>query len=525
MARVSKWWLSLQIAKKLGVVLFLALLIGLVNTGISIAALGYVQKATETALAIMVQNETGLFETQKQIDDLQHSVRVFLTLSNLGAAALIGLIIYAINKRFSADIGKLTGTLALIQKGHLDERVMINNTDEFGFISAAFNRLLDSIQDKNLAMSESEAHFNVLATASPNFIFVVQDGSFVYINPAGLEALNYAMEGLVGMPLLAVVHPEDRGIFQGWMQKLVRGDSPGPVEIRVLNGDGQTHLMEIVAASIIHDNKPALLGIGQDITRHRKMETTLIESEKLAGIGTLAAGIAHEINTPLQVITGYSGGIRRDIEASRLIGAGKLDQKIASIERNAWRIAAIVRSLLVYARPAADRAGSHSLNDIVAETLLLIEHQLNCWFNISIEKELAADLPALQCDSNRITQVLINLLTNAADAMPDGGKILLRTEFDEKDRQCKLQVSDTGAGIPEYLHSRIFDPFFTTKQVGEGTGLGLSISRGIVEAHGGVISLQSQVGEGASFTISLPQEPAEMAAAYAASMHMDYFSE
>ena len=129
---------------------------------------------------------------------------------------------------------------------------------------------------------------------------------------------------------------------------------------------------------------------------------------------------------------------------------------------------------------------------------------MNSWSNIVVEKDLAEELPPLHCDRNSISQVLINLLTNAADAMPEGGRIIIGTGMDQTTDRLLLTVSDTGPGIPEEIHIKIFDPFFTTKPVGKGTGLGLSMVRGIVEAHGGEIQVTSAQGRGAAFRISFP---------------------
>jgi two-component system, NtrC family, sensor kinase len=138
---------------------------------------------------------------------------------------------------------------------------------------------------------------------------------------------------------------------------------------------------------------------------------------------------------------------------------------------------------------------------------LLIEHQLKSWSSISIAKELAADLPLVHCDSNTITQVIINLLENARDAMPAGGWIKISTESSPENGQVILHISDSGDGMPAEVKARIFDPFFTTKDIGKGTGLGLSIVHGIVEAHGGQIAVESDPGKGSTFTIRFPKEP------------------
>ena len=170
-------------------------------------------------------------------------------------------------------------------------------------------------------------------------------------------------------------------------------------------------------------------------------------------------------------------------------------------------MAQIVRSLLTYARPSAEAAGLHDLNNIVRDTLLLIEHQLLTWSNVMVVTELASDLPSLHCDHEKISQILLNLLTNARDAMPHGGEIKIRTRYDKKEKQVILEVNDSGHGITEEVRARIFDPFYTTKPVGKGTGLGLSIVQGIVQAHGGDIILESEVNQGTTISVLLPEHP------------------
>ena len=472
-----------------------------------LAELDALSKAIEpgfTYLILMAQKEVAI--AQEQIKSTQQSVSLYLALANLFGFALIALVLYFFNKNISASVARLTEATARMQAGALDERVTIKSADEFARIGAAFNDMAASIQGRTEALRESEARYRELVTAAPYFVFVVQEDRFVYANPACLNALNYTLETLVLMDILAIVNPEDRPLFEGWMQAAGQESGEKSVEIRVVDKDGQTLFLDLVAVLITYDHKPALLGIGQDITQRKIMEKAVIETEKLAGIGTLAAGMAHEINSPLQVITGYTDSISREIKTGALLQTEKLDRKIASIDRSAWRIAAIVQSLLTYARPSADRNDHHSLNNIIEDTLLLIEHQLHSWSNITIEKELAADLPPLKCDSNRITQVLINLLTNAADAMPDGGQITIRTQADADNKHIILQISDSGPGIPESMKDKIFDPFFTTKDIGKGTGLGLSVVRGIVTAHSGEISVENAPNKGAIFTIYLPEE-------------------
>lgn len=236
-------------------------------------------------------------------------------------------------------------------------------------------------------------------------------------------------------------------------------------------------------------------------------EAAMLASQRMAELGTLVAGIAHELNSPLQVITGQSKSL-----LSRLQGEGQVEQErlvraLTSINRNGWRSAEIIRALLTYSRAATGDTAAFDLNDIVRDTLLLTEHQLKNFSNINIITEFGDDLPSLYCNRNQITQMLINLLTNARDAIKEGGDITIRTSDDTETRRVVLQVSDTGCGIPEPVLDKIFNPFFTTKPLGQGTGLGLSTVIGIVRAHGGEIKVLSKPGEGTTFTVLLPENP------------------
>jgi two-component system, NtrC family, sensor kinase len=233
----------------------------------------------------------------------------------------------------------------------------------------------------------------------------------------------------------------------------------------------------------------------------------------LTSLGTLAAGIAHEINSPLQVITGLSESLVDNMEIHKL-EKDFIKQRLTTINRNAWRIAEIVKSLLTYARTSSEAMENHDLNTIIRSTTVLMEHQLKTWSNIVIEMELAPDLPSIICNQGQIGQVLINLLTNARDAITGGGKIIIRTGFADNDEHIKkpldrpnqiyLQVADSGKGIPDEIRTKIFDPFFTTKPLGMATGLGLSILSGIVRSHGGEITVDSQVHKGTIFTVFFP---------------------
>jgi signal transduction histidine kinase len=235
----------------------------------------------------------------------------------------------------------------------------------------------------------------------------------------------------------------------------------------------------------------------------QETQAQLIQSGKLAAVGTLAAGVAHELNQPLMIIRGYAQELLRD----RRIADEEVRNDLWRIEAQTNRMAAIINHLRDFSRESKGRRQITDLNRMVQDTLAFLEQQLRAG-NITVTQELYAALPAVRVDPLRIEQVLLNLITNARDAMEKAGvgSITVRTERTQ-DSRVALSVTDTGPGIPDEIRTRIFDPFFTTKEVGKGTGLGLSICHGIVEEHGGELMMESPAidGKGARFTIVLPQ--------------------
>lgn len=234
----------------------------------------------------------------------------------------------------------------------------------------------------------------------------------------------------------------------------------------------------------------------------RQTQAQLLQSGKLAAVGTLAAGVAHELNQPLMIIRGYAQELLRD----RRIADEEIRDDLWRIEAQTTRMAAIINHLRDFSRESTGRRAGADLNRIVADALTFLDAQLKSR-NIAVVRALDPDLPPVWVDPLQIEQVLLNLITNARDAMePAGtGTITVRTE-PVAGRRAALSVTDTGPGIPPAIQSRIFDPFFTTKEVGKGTGLGLSICYGIIEKHGGALTMASPVtdGRGARFTIVLP---------------------
>lgn len=229
----------------------------------------------------------------------------------------------------------------------------------------------------------------------------------------------------------------------------------------------------------------------------REMQSVIVRSEKLASLGELAAGIAHELNNPLTGIVLHASIIEEDKDLPP-----NLKDELHTITWEADRCARIVKNLLDFSRKTEPRKAMNNLNDTMDRALSLVEH-LAAFQNIEVVKDYAQDLPELLLDPGQIEQVFVNMFVNASQAMEEEGKLTLQTKFDEEKGSVTVRIQDTGQGIPEENLSRIFDPFFSTKGA-RGTGLGLSVSYGILEGHGGTIEVQSKVGEGTVFTITIP---------------------
>src|SRR5690606_34066611 len=228
----------------------------------------------------------------------------------------------------------------------------------------------------------------------------------------------------------------------------------------------------------------------------QKLQVKLQHVERLAFVGELSAGIAHELNEPLGRILGFAQLIKK--------GGSLNDQQDADIERiikASLYTREIIKKLMLFSRQMPQQISEVDLNQIIEDILYFIDvgYQSN---QIRIERKLVSDIPVLRADSVQMTQMLVNLITNAIHAMPDGGTLTITTHYEQGD--IKLRVKDTGHGMASDVRKKIFEPFFTTKPIGQGTGLGLSVVQGIVDAHGGKIMVRSTPGKGSKFDVLLP---------------------
>jgi hypothetical protein len=267
------------------------------------------------------------------------------------------------------------------------------------------------------------------------------------------------------------------------------------------NGHGSRRretILNLAIAPLVSKDQQQIgrLVIFDDITDRSELEQRLVQADKLSSIGLLAAGVAHEVNTPLAVISTYAQMLAKQVSDD-----SQKSLILDKIAKQTFRASEIVNSLLNFSRTSSTSFGDVNLNRVIQETLSLLEHQLQK-SDVQVKVELDAGLPAIHGNGGKLQQVFLNLFLNARDAMPAGGTLEVKTWAD--DSSAKIEVADTGSGIaPEHLN-RIYDPFFTTKAARKGTGLGLSVTYGIIQEHGGSIEVSNRRSGGARFRLDLP---------------------
>jgi two-component system NtrC family sensor kinase len=339
---------------------------------------------------------------------------------------------------------------------------------------------------------------NILESLNDGLAVLDRNGRVVRWNRQLEELYGVRHEDAAGLALDELFEPGVVGMIRGSSQ----GGSEGTAHYRVpmsTRHEPSRRLLVNLGATPLRDSHAAVVGtivIVEDISTRVQLEEQLQISEKMASIGLLAAGVAHEVNTPL---TGISSFTQMLLENSPPDAPST--EVLQKIERQTFRAAKIVNGLLNLARPAQIDSGPCDLNAVINDVLSLLEHQFRTG-SIQVRKELAAGSPLVQGIEHKLQQVFLNLFLNARDAMPSGGWLTIVTREDRN--AAVVEIGDTGSGIPAEQLSRIYDPFFTTKEIGKGTGLGLSITYGIVQEHGGTITCDSQIGQGTRFSIHLP---------------------
>ncbi len=492
---------------------------------------------------------------------------------------------FFLSKSISGPLVSLSRSAGVIAEGNLEHTVSVKSKDEVGHLSHAFTRMMEKLKGLLTELETSEErHRTLVATASKARIGIAliqregeEGGIFKYANQYLADLAGYSREELIGMPIRDIIHSASLSKMQGWCTKKPSQDDLQKIhQSGVINKKGKEIPIEISIGTTTFEGRKALVCYLTNITEKldaekklkryskdlekmvkkrtaeleqafmdlKKAQSQLIHSEKLASIGQLAAGIAHEINTPTQ----YAGdnvrflrdafndlgtlfkkyvqlpeALKEGVAAQELVREVKstieeadldylkdeipraIEQTLEGMER----ISGIVRSMKEFSHPGVKEKTAVDINRAIENTITVSRNE---WKYVAeIETDLDPSLPLVPCLPGELNQVFLNLIINAAQAIGDvagdgsDGKGLIRISTCKDGGYVEIRFSDTGPGIPEEIQTKIFDPFFTTKEVGTGTGQGLAISRSVIlEKHGGDLSFETESGKGTTFVIRLP---------------------
>jgi len=427
------------------------------------------------------------------------------------------------DRRFSLEEIKRIGTIILAPVVIFLSAALIWSLVLKRRVSARTDELQMELTERKrveVALAGSERRYRELFNNITDLIVTHElDGRIININPSVAETLDYGPEELVGRSVAEFIPSGHRPAFQEDYLAHLRDHGQAEGIFTVIGKIGEIHLLEyrsvVVRQSDQGENYVTVSA--REVTERirarrelRRMQRQLIQSQKMEAVGTLASGIAHDFNNLLQVISGYVQLflLKKDLEPTE-------KEYLSAIETAVNRAADLVRRLLAFSRKTEGNFKPINLNEEVKETVKILERTIPKM--IEIEISLTPDLPPILGDSNQLEQVILNLASNAKDAMPEGGKIVIETEQATLNHQYTrehfgvepgdyvlLRFTDTGQGMDTKTAGRIFEPFFTTKPVGQGTGLGLSVIYGVVKAHKGNISCYSEPGRGTTFNVYFP---------------------
>ena len=357
----------------------------------------------------------------------------------------------------------------------------------------------------------SEEKYRLLFNANPNPIFIVDQNNFqiLDINERVLHAYGYSREKLLKMSFIDLGHKPTGEVLSGF-QELSAGQFGFFTKKRHVRKDGHSFHINITACPVKYMGTKALIVAATDITESIEKEVQLIQANKMTTIGTIASGIAHELNQPLNVIKIGSDFIQKIIKRGEKIDIEELKTVAEETSSHVDRASEVINHLREFSRVSAPVQSPVDINRPIRDVFKVLGQQLRL-HQIDVKLELAENLPAIMADHNRLEQVFINLVTNAVDAIdekiekmgPEVERSVTIRSF-LQDGQVVVAVSDTGIGIPNSIRDKIFEPFFTTKGVGKGTGLGMSISYGIVHDYKGTVDIKSKENVSTTFELRFP---------------------
>jgi two-component system NtrC family sensor kinase len=353
------------------------------------------------------------------------------------------------------------------------------------------------------SLEQKAAQIERLKDFSENIVESLNVGVLALDLNGAVESWNTQLERLIGVPRQRAIGSKVEQVLPPDLMAEIEaraGDEriSSLYKFHMRNHAGRSLVVNVSIAPLVGKSGERIgqLILVDDITQRIRLEEQMVQTEKLTSLGLLAAGVAHEVNTPLAVISNYI-----QMLAKQLPSGDPRHQLIDKVVKQTFRASEIVNNLLNFSRTGAAEFTEVNLNAVVEETLSLVAHPFRT-AHVQVTRNMQEQLPPVLGSNNKLQQVFLNLFMNAKDSMPSGGMVEIRTA--SHNGSVEIEITDTGSGIPHENLQRIFDPFFTTKSMGRGTGLGLSVSYGIIKEHAGKVDVRSTQGKGTSFRLEFP---------------------
>lgn len=424
---------------------------------------------------------------------------------------------------YEEDLPRLLSSFKDVLKGviHPDEFRVLRKDGELRWVRSSSRPIrvkdevigIRGIASDVTERKEAEELYRTLAEGSQIASYIVQDRKILFASAHLSRYSGYTSGELIGKEILPFVHPEDRAAVREKAVRMLKGESAVPYEYRIIDRGGQVRWLLETVASVMYRGKRATLGSTMEITEQmrvrmelEKTRDMLIQSEKLAAVGELSAGVAHEILNPLNIIS-----MRLQLVEMTEPLSDKLKDACRVARAQIERITKITQDLSQFSRVTTKHASTVDLREVM-EAVFALTAPRQKMERVSLDFRYDPEIPALTLDRFRMEQVFLNLINNAVDAMKEAKEKVLRVQVSlvtsERGKHVQIAFSDSGTGIPAEILHRIFEPFFTTKEAGKGTGLGLSICYGIIQDHEGRIWAENNDEGGATVCIELPMESA-----------------
>ncbi len=453
------------------------------------------------ASAVALRSEDAVLGPYRRLRQALAALGLLGLIAGAGAAWLLA-------RALSRPVRALVQLAEQVGHGDLTARVQPSGASELRDLGVALNEMVARLSSHRAEVEKKESRFRNLIDAAPESVLVLGESGVLYANAALAGSLGCTREALFGKTAAELVNPDDLALLTA----LAAGqEGPAQREIR-FRGAGRDVSLEVVAVASEFEEMRACLLFGRDLTERRQTQARLMVADRMASLGTLAAGVAHEINNPLSYVVSNLQYASENLDARGEAAVTELKEAVDEALEGAQRVRVIVRDLKTFSRGDEARVGPVDVHRVLELAVNMSWNEIRHRARLVKAYGAKGEVPLVFAHESRLGQVLVNLLVNAAQAIEEGAadrnEITITTGVDPSGRAL-IEVKDTGSGMSPEVLSRIFDPFFTTKPVGSGTGLGLSISQSLVAGFGGELLVESQQGRGTTFRVLLPMAELE----------------